>query len=244
MISASHGQALASIAQEGVSIALLEDDPLVAEVIGMALDQVGWDYRLYTTVADISADLRTRTFDLLVLDWMLPDGEADSVIRLVRQQLKLSTPILIESVEDDEQRIVDALAMGADDYVVKPLRLSEVQARIAALLRRSRKQAPKPQRQGAYCIDAANRSITLDGEAVPLSVTEFSLADYFFAHPNELLSRERLLSEVWARSPEIDTRTVDVHVCQLRKKLRLGPENGLQITTLRGYGYRLEANDD
>lgn len=225
-------------------IGLLEDDPLIAEVIEGTLEGAGWDYHLFTSVAEISTALRTQSFDLLLLDWTLPDGEADSVIRLVRQQLRLATPILIESASGDENQIVEALALGADDYVVKPLRLSEVQARIAALLRRVRHDAPGPLQLGPYRVDATNKLVYRLDQPVDLTLMEYDLARFFLEHPDELLSRERILSEVWNCNPEIDTRTVDMHVSRLRRKLQFGAGSGLQISTLRGYGYRLEADGE
>lgn len=225
---------------DAVCIALLEDDPVIADLLALTFGQAGWDHRHYATIAAIGEALMERRFDLLMLDWSLPDGEAGSVIRLVRDRFGWDLPIVIESVNDDEQQIVNALELGADDYVVKPLRMSEVQARVAALLRRSRRDVPVRYALGAYRIDEANHEVYLNEAPLQLTVKEYELTRYFFRHPNELLSRERLLAEVWERNPEIDTRTVDAHVGRVRKKLGLGAEMEWQISTLRGYGYRLE----
>jgi len=214
---------------------------MVADLLAMTLDQAGWGYQSHGTLASISAAIRTRRFDLLILDWSLPDGEADRVIRLARGLYGWDLPILIESVNGEEQAIISALELGADDYVVKPLRMSEVQARVKALLRRARHEGPAMPEVGPFRIDEANHRILLSGEPVTLTVTEYKLAHYFFEHQNSLLSRDRLLSEVWNRNPHIDTRTVDTHVGRLRRQLRLGRETGWQISTLRGYGYRFEA---
>jgi DNA-binding response OmpR family regulator len=230
-----------SSSPERLWIALLEDDLLTAHVIEQALTGKGWSCRQFQTVEAISIALRTQSFDLLILDWCLPDGEADSVISLARNELAMTTPILIESVNDDEQRIVGALALGADDYVVKPLRISELQARVAALLRRSRQLDLGALEFGLYRFDMPNRKLFLDGEDLLLSAIEFELSRYFFVHIGELLSRERLLSKVWNRNADVDTRTVDAHVSRLRRKLRLNEDAGFAISTLRGYGYRLES---
>ncbi|MCG6939975.1 MAG: response regulator transcription factor [Thiohalocapsa sp.] len=223
-----------------VRIGLLEDDPVIAGLLTLTFEQAGWAYRHFARVGDMTAALETQRFDLLMLDWCLPDGQADSVIRFVRNCLGWDLPIVVESVNDDEQLIVKALEMGADDYVVKPLRMSEARARIGALLRRARRDRARLPALGAYRIDEVNRQIYREGERLSLTALEYALTQHFFHHPNELLSREHLLTEVWERNPRVDTRTVDAHVSRLRRKLGLGAATGLQISTLRGYGYRLE----
>ncbi len=214
---------------------------MVADLLALTLEQAGWGCQSHGTLASISAAIRTRRFDLLILDWSLPDGEADRVIRLARGLYGWDLPILIESVNGGEQAIIGALELGADDYVVKPLRMSEVAARVKALLRRTRRDYPDNLEVGPFRIDAANQRILLSGEPLSLTAIEYRLACHFLAHLNGLLSRERLLTEVWNRNPVIDTRTVDTHVGRLRRQLRLGAETGWQISTLRGYGYRFEA---
>ncbi len=237
-INSSHPALASTPAKAG--IALLEDNAEVALVIMAALQQGGWDCQHYQTIAELENTLKYRSFDLLILDWSLPDGESDRIIRWVRQWGD-QPPILVESISDDETQIVNALALGADDYVVKPLRISELQARIAALLRRSRATLADSIQLHAYRIDVPNRRIYLHDEDLALSGMEFDLGLYLFTHRGELLSRKQLLSEVWERCPEVDTRTVDAHVSRLRKKLRIDDHSDIQICTLRGYGYRLES---
>lgn len=230
-----------TVEAKAIRIALLEDDPLVAKLLTTTFAQAGWECEHFTTIAGFSAALRGRPFDLLMLDWCLPDGESDTVIRLAREQLALTTPILIESVHDDEEKIVYALEAGADDYVVKPLRIAEVKARVLALLRRHQDVQKLPQQFGPFAVDDANHDVMLNGEPIGLKGLEFDLAKYFLQHPDALLSRDQLLSKVWGRNGKLNTRTVDTHISRLRKKLRLGPETQMRITTLRGYGYRLES---
>lgn len=226
---------------DNVRVGLLEDDAVVAGAIEVVFERNAWQFAHYKTVADISAAVHERSFDVLLLDWSLPDGKADRVIRLVRDQLGLDTPIMIESVNGDEQHIVECLLLGADDYVVKPLRLSELEARIKALLRRRKLDELQPMSTGPYRIDLDNHVLYLNDEALDLTDTEFRLASHFLEHPNELLSRQQLLVDVWNSNPEIDTRTVDMHISRLRKKLRFGVDTGITINSLRGYGYRLES---
>lgn len=215
----------------------------MADVLALAFDEMGWHYRHFERVAEISSALDAQTFDLLVLDWSLPDGNADSVIRLARERFGWDLPILVESVSDDEEQIVAALRTGADDYVVKPLRIAEVQARINALLRRRRADSASSLAIGRCRIDLARNTAFLDDAPLELGAIEYRLLCYFVQHAGELLSRERLLIDVWQRSANVDTRTVDAHVGRLRRKLQSDSKNGLEIVTLRGFGYRLETAD-
>lgn len=224
-------------------IGLLEGDAVVAQMLEMAFADSGWSCDRFETIAAIQLVLAAPPhYDLLVLDWMVPDGTLETLIPWVRKHLGWEIPILIESFYGDELRIVHALGLGADDYVVKPLRLAEVKARIQVLLR-SRRPAVRPNIIcGAYCIDAAQRELKLKEQPIQLTRIEFDLALYFFQHIGELLSRDRLLTAVWGISASLETRTVDHHVSRLRKKLRLDIIDGIRIICMSGYGYRLEVD--
>lgn len=223
-----------------IRIGLLEDDDIAAEMLELVFGQNGWSADRYRTVAELRRALPGRRYDLLVLDWLVPDGTAEPLVLWVRQRLGWEVPILIASALGDERQIVHALGLGADDYVVKPLRLAEVSARILALLRRAQAEPSQVIACGPYRIDIARRELALDAAPVDLTRVEFDLATYFFLHAGTLLSRERLLADVWGISADLDTRTVDTHVSRLRKKLRMGPQQGVRISSLHGYGYRLE----
>lgn len=225
---------------EMIRIGLLEDDDVVAELLGLVFDQHGWSAERFGTLAELQQALPRRRYDLLVLDWSVPDGTAGHLIPWVREHLGWEIPILVESALGDERQIAHALGLGADDYVVKPLRLAEVSARMLALLRRRPTEPACVIACGPYRIDIAGRELTFDAQPVALTRVEFDLASYFFRHLGVLLSRERLLADVWGISAALDTRTVDTHVSRLRKKLRLGPQQGMRISSLHGYGYRLE----
>jgi len=225
--------------RRNIRIALLEDDLLLTDLVTTTLTQAGWGCCHFTSIAAICSALRDEAFDLLVLDWSLPDGDADTVIRLARRLYGWDLPILIESVNGNEQLIVRALEMGANDYVVKPLRLAEVRARITALLRgRSAEIAVTPT-CGPYRIDVAKGELTLYDHPIPMTPLELHLISYLFQHAGELLSRETLLRDVWGTAADLETRTVDVYIGRLRRKLKL-ESHGIYITTLHGYGYRLD----
>ena len=240
MIQHSDSQCLPT--KTNSKIALLEDDEFVAEVALQVLKSMQCECHYFVTIADITTALSRQTFDLLLLDWSLPDGNAEQVNKLVRNDLGLSTPILIESVNNDEQQIVDALLLGANDYVTKPLRVYELQARLAVLLRNSQRKIPNITRHGDYQFDNSNKQLYLNGEVIKLSSLEYQLCHYFFNHLNELISREQLLKDVWAQYPMLVTRKVVAGGSHLRKKLILEQQHGLQIRSLRGYGYRMESS--
>lgn len=232
-----------SLRHHQVRIALLEDNDIVADVVEQAMQKMGYECLRYATVAEMSFALHTERFDLLILDWSLPDGEADQIIGMVRNEMAQPTPILIESIHEDEEKVVHALSLGANDYVTKPLRLAELQARVSVLLRGHHMDARQPDLEG-YKFDLSNKQMVFGNAPLELTSLEYDLAYYFFSNFNQLLSREQLLKEVWLQAPEVDTRTVDAFVSRLRKKLRLEEAGKVRIRTLRGYGYRLEVIQD
>lgn len=226
-------------------LGLLEDDPVTADMLHMLLSAAGFGVVGFSTVGAMTEALQGgEVFDLLLLDWSLPDGTAASIIATVRNELRQPTPILIASVSDDEATIVAALERGADDYVAKPLRVAEVIARLGALQRRTDGARLEMSNWGRYAIDWSRHCISLDGQPIALTAREFALAAHFFRHADKLLSRENLLLAVWGVSSSLETRTVDAHVARLRSKVPFGPETGVQLLTEHGLGYRLTIQDE
>jgi len=231
---------LECVVTDGVRICLLEDDILIAKLLSATFEQNAWSCDCFETIALLKAALCEAVYDLIVLDWSVPDGTAETLIPWIRERVGWKQPILVESVHGDEAQIVRALMLGADDYVVKPLRLAEVTARIQSLLRRTQWMPTPTLSRGHYRVDAARRELTLNGEPIALTRMELDLAIYLFQHAGELLSRERLLRDVWGIKASLETRTVDTHINRLRKKLKMDAGQAARITTLHGYGYRLE----
>ncbi len=180
--------------------------------------------------------------DLLVLDWQLPDCEGIDVLQEVRTGLQFEGPVLFATARNSEEDIVRGLTQGADDYLVKPLRQAEFLARLLALVRRRRPPEITAEeiRLGNLVIDVRNKRVSLDGEEVQLTPTEYRLAECLFGNVDVLLSREYLLEVVWNVKAELDTRTVDLHMSRLRKKLSIGPAMGYNLRTVYRHGYRLE----
>jgi len=222
-------------------IAILEDDPALADQMAHALQGAGHSSQLFRTGAALVTALKRDTFDMLVLDWNLPDMSGIEVLGWTRDHLESVPPILFVTSRGDEADIVRALDLGADDYVVKPIKVAELQARVGALLRRSfPTQAADFQQFGDIRFDIARQSVRIDGEEILVTNKEFSLALLLFQNLDRPLSRAYLLDKIWGVSPDLQTRTLDAHVSRIRSKLRLRPEAGYRLAPVYSYGYRLE----
>ena len=230
-----------------MKIALLEDDIDTGAIIKLWLESAGHECEHYETGEQFIDNTQGKGFDLYILDWMLPDISGIDVLRWLRDNVGWDTPVLFVTARDSEEDIVHALETGADDYMVKPVKQNELLARITALHRRIKGSSPREtldiQTIGPFTINGHERSISLNGELIELTQKEFDLAIYLLHNVGRLLSRGHILEEVWGRSAEINTRTVDTHVSRLRNKLKLIPENGWRLNAIYQHGYRLEHLD-
>lgn len=224
-------------------IGLLEDDEDQRALMALWLDAAQHSHRDFSSIAQMKDALEHERFDLLLLDWRLPDGSGKEVIQWARQNLGWETAIVVLTACDDEQTVVDALQAGADDYVVKPAKQAELMARLGTAARHARPGGLPVLRLGAYDVDVQCHSLRLDGTEVKLTQKEFDLAVYLFQNPGKLLSRDHLLNKIWGLNTEVDTRTVDTHVSRLRKKLALDGSHGWKMAPVYGYGYRLDRID-
>jgi len=229
-----------------MKIALLEDEVDQAKNLSAALieNQHACEY-FHTGKSFIYAVLH-NSYDLLILDWHLPDMEGTEVLKTLRSQLSWRIPVIFLTSRDGEEDIVTALNAGADDYLVKPARPAELTARLNALSRRIGNDIEEQEaiEIGPYIINISKRSITSSGEEVSLTDKDFDLAVFMFQNIGRLLSRDFLLERVWGISSDINTRTVDTHVSRLRRKLNIKPENGFRVKTIYQHGYRLERVGD
>jgi DNA-binding response OmpR family regulator len=224
-------------------VGIAEDDPDQAALLALWLEGAAHSTQAFGTAASYIAALKQDRFDLLLVDWMLPDGTGADVLTWVRANLGWELPILVVTSRDDEATVVTALQAGADDYVVKPPKPMELLARVAALGRRVRSGAMPVLRLGAFEIDIQRQRLALDGEPVVLTQKEFDLSAYLFQNPGKLLSRDHLLNKIWGISADVDTRTVDTHISRLRKKLGLDGSRGWKLVPVYGVGYRFERTE-
>ncbi|MFU2071508.1 response regulator transcription factor [Bordetella hinzii] len=223
-------------------IASLEDDLDQARQIQQLLHHAGHECRSFQQSQDLLAALRNETFDLILVDWQLPDMDGDEVVRYLRSRYGMGLPIIFLTSRNQEEDLVQGLQAGADDYIVKPLRPAELLARVSALLRRAQPAAQDspPFDVGPYHVDPARRVIELHGESVTLAPKEYELALLFLRNIGRLLSRDLLAETVWNREIPPTSRTLDTHLSNVRQKLQLRPQNGLRLTSSYALGYRLE----
>lgn len=223
-------------------IALLEDDAQLGQLMALWLEQAGYECQTFTTGQAFIKAMGRESFDLLIVDWMLPDINGDQVVQWVREHMDWPIPILFVTRRDSEDDIVRALELGADDYMSKPVGQKEMMARISALIRRAN---PVRDARGVlevppFVIDANRRAVLLNGEPLELTQKEFDLTLFLFRHAGRVLSRGHILESVWGRSPDLNTRTVDTHISRLRYKLHLTAETGWRLSAIYQHGYRLE----
>lgn len=223
-------------------IALLEDEKEQAQHIQALLSERAHDCDAFATGQAFLSAVQHRSYDLLILDWQIPDMTGIDVLRSVRAQLNWSIPVVFLTQRDSEQDIVEALDAGADDYLAKPARPAELMARIHALARRINPDNEKETLTfGPFEIDTQVRTITLRGTLLTLTDKDYDLTLFLFKNQGRLLTRDMLLERVWGVTRDINTRTVDTHMSRLRRRLGLNPDNGFRIKTIYQRGYRLEA---
>jgi DNA-binding response OmpR family regulator len=221
-------------------ILVVEDDPVIGSELVNALTGQGYAARLAATASEAISGVRELPPDLILLDLGLPDLDGVDLCRRLRGDLP-ETMIVVLTARSRELEIVVALDAGADDYLTKPFRLTELMARLRAHLRRH--QASAEDRVivvGALRIDVAARRVFVDGAELELRPKEFDLLAALVRRAGEMVSREQLMDEVWDANWFGPTKTLDVHVSALRRKLAQHGENPTRITTLRGRGYRYE----
>lgn len=223
-------------------IALLEDDRDQGALITAWLEEGGYHGYHFLSAKDLQRALQRDSFDLLILDWILPESSGIEVLQWARQNLDWRIPVIFMTRKDSDDDVVYALEQGADDYVSKPVSRGVVMARVRAMERRvfGEKTEKEIIKAGQFEIDPSAGTVIRDGEAVNLTDREVKLAILLFSNIGRLLSRDYLLENVWGINPDVVTRTVDTHVSRLRQKLELYPENGWQLKAVYQHGYRLE----
>jgi two-component system response regulator RegX3 len=227
-------------------ILLIEDEESISEPLERALGREGFDVSVAATAAEGRERFRNDRPDLVLLDVMLPDGDGRDVLREIRGLSR--TPVVMLTARGEELERVLGLELGADDYVTKPFSAAELAARIRAVLRRA--DGPPPEtgddllEVGDVRMELARHEATVAGAPLELTVKEFELLRMLLEHAGRVLTREQLIREVWDTSWFGSTKTLDVHVSGLRRKLGDDPAAPRYIRTVRGVGFRFAAADE
>ena len=223
-------------------VAILDDDPHLLDAAGSALREAGFACHAYRLSKDLLFDLKRESFDLLLIDWLMPDLPGIDVVKQVRAHSGRLPPVLFVTARDAERDVIEALEAGADDYMIKPVRAGELVARVRALLRRA---VPQPETDRVFDfepfrLDLRTHEVWRDGAPVELTQKEFQLALLMLRNIGKPLSRGHIREIVWGRGSEVPSRTMDTHVSRVRSKMELRPERGFLLAPVYSYGYRLE----
>ena len=223
------------------SILVVEDEDALSALLQYNLDKEGYRVSLAADGEEALMLIDERLPDLVVLDWMLPKVSGVGVCRRLRARPETrNLPIIMLTARGEESDRIRGLDTGADDYVVKPFSMSELAARIRAVLRRIRPGLAEDRlHHGDIVVDRAAHRVRRADKEIHLGPTEFRLLDYLMQHPGRVFSREQLLNAVWGSDVYVEARTVDVHIGRLRKALNRDL-NTDPIRTVRSAGYSLD----
>ena len=229
-----------------VNILVIEDEPDIRKNLEYNLGREGFKAYSVGSLDEANEKLKSKKFDLILLDLMLPDGSGLDLCKKIKSNSETeATPIIILTAKDDEVDKVVGFELGADDYVTKPFSVRELILRVKAILKRSdtkTKEVVEVERQfGDLKIDVDSHEVHVDSQLIELTALEFRLLKELVDKRGRVQSRDQLLSEVWGYNAEVTTRTVDTHIKRLREKLG---SMGKYVQTIRGVGYKFSRTPD
>ncbi|HYA25835.1 MAG TPA: response regulator transcription factor [Terriglobales bacterium] len=225
------------------SISVVEDDPDISRLVRHHLEAAGFTVKVFPTGHTVVAESEKQRPTLFILDIMVPGRDGLELCRQIRQTHSLaSIPVIFLTAKSGEADRILGLELGADDYIPKPFSPRELVARVKAVLRRfERPISQSPIRVGEIEIDPGAMTLTVRGQPVTTTATEFRLLDHFARHLGRVFTRDQLLDSVWRDTAYVTPRSVDVYVRRIREKIEPDPENPRYLKTVRGAGYRFEA---
>ncbi len=227
-------------------ILAVDDEQNIVDLIEMCLEAEGFSVEKSLTGQDALEKFKSLNPDLVVLDIMLPDIDGWEICRTIRKESK--TPIIMLTAREDETDRVVGLEIGADDYITKPFSPRELVARVKTVLRRTKPKDRQDKERLIKCdgmlIDLDKREVKLDGKPIDLTAKEFELLKLLVSNPRMVFSRDHLLERIWSYDFYGGTRTVDVHIRHLRKKLNEDSKEPRFIETVRGVGYKFKGSKD
>lgn len=228
-------------------IAIVDDDSSMQCLLQAALEHAGHRVQLFPDAQSFLVPSCCPDLGMLVVDWQLPDMQGPELVRLARQRYGPQLPILFATQRQQEHDVVQALEAGADDFMSKPLQLPVFMARVQALVRRAYPaDHAHPPQFGPYRFDPDGRHVEFGTQRVALKGREYAIAQHLFSHEGQLVTRQQLHQLFWPGMPQVETRSLDTHISQLRSKLQLGQSHDLQhpsrfaLQGVYGTGYRLE----
>ena len=227
-------------------ILVVEDDTTLLDILKYNLEKEGFEVLIADDGVKALEAARAQQPSLMILDIMLPQMDGYEVCRILRSEM--TVPILMLTAKASEIDKVVGLELGADDYMTKPFSIRELMARVRALLRRSsltgetaeKEETPALLKSGNLELDISRHEISLGGRKLELSPKEFELLVFLIKNKGKVYSRQFLLKEIWGYEYYGDSRTIDVHIRWLRKKIEVDPDHPERIITLRGFGYKFE----
>lgn len=226
---------------QGKSILVVEDDAKIRQLVQIYLEQAGYEVILAANGDEAQEQFKIHDPCFVIMDLMLPKMSGESVCQWIRQEMKSDVPIIMLTAKVSEKDRISGLQMGADDYVTKPFSPKELVARVETVLRRAAHRCLKITYRG-LTVKPRKGEVRYHGQAVSLTSHELRLLHFLMQHPNQILSREQMLEELY---PDYDkavtVRTIDVHIGKLRGKLRQIDDQAELIETVRGMGYRFVA---
>jgi DNA-binding response OmpR family regulator len=230
---------------ESGDILVVDDEPSVVEVVSLYLQREGYHVRSAGTGTEALIAIQTAVPALVILDIMLPSIDGLTLIKRMRENPALDVPVIMLTARSQETDRIYGLELGADDYVTKPFSPAELVSRVKAVLRRTqgknRNGEPEsPIQYDGLRIDPATRQVTVRGQAVELTATEFNLLWFMASHPRQVFNRAQLLESVWGFSDYVDPSTVTVHIRRLREKIEADPSKPMCLHTMWGVGYKFE----
>jgi two-component system response regulator RegX3 len=224
-------------------ILVVEDEPAISDAVTYALREAGYEVEAVDDGTQALEEARSRRFDLMILDLLLPGMPGLDVCKTLREE-RSDLPIVMLTARDAELERVEGLDIGADDYVTKPFSMAELVSRVRSLLRRrhlDRSGGGTVKSVGALRLDVARHTATIDGRPLLLTRSEFRLVALLASEPGKAFTREDLVRHLWESEFVGDMRAIDVHVSNLRRKLESDPRRPRRLLTVRGVGYKLVA---
>lgn len=225
-------------------VGIADDDPELLEQLGAAFDGSKHNLDRYRNGTELLTALKRETYDVVLIDWNMPGATGLEIVIWAIANLSPAPAMILLTSRADKGDIVRGLEGGAIDYIVKPESNEVILARVEAAVRKiGASEKPRFEQFGTYRIDRLQESIQRDGEQIRLTSKEFKVAELLFDNLNRPLSRNYIFAQVWNGSPDMETRTLDMHISRVRSKLELRPHNGYAIQTVFGFGYRMDEYD-